>query len=108
MAEKNWHGIYFWYFWVPRKTKRIPYIHVRLVKCYITLNLSAMKPNDLTAEISALEAQLQHHQNLLDKAFSDNREFAETKVIFHEVKIITDKLILLKSSGSPSQLSTTQ
>ena len=59
-----------------------------------------MKPNDLTAEISALEAQLQHHQNLLDQAFSDNRQFAETKIIFHEVKILSDKLIILKNLGN--------
>ncbi len=57
-----------------------------------------MKPNDLTTEISALEKQLNTYKNLLEKAISDDVQFAETKVIFHEVKVLTDKLIILKNS----------
>ena len=57
-----------------------------------------MQTPNLAAEISALEAQLQHHQNLLDQAFSDNLEFAETKAIFHQMKILSDKLETLKKS----------
>ena len=62
-----------------------------------------MQSKDLPAEISALEKQLIHYQNLLDKAFSDDLEFAETKIIFHEVKIIADKLVVLKNMVPPMQ-----
>ena len=59
-----------------------------------------MQTNDLIAEIAALEDQLKHHQKLLDKAFSDNVEFAEVKVIYHETKKIADKLEAVKNKAS--------
>jgi hypothetical protein len=55
-----------------------------------------MKPPDLTAEIAVLEEKLKHHQKLLDQAFANNLQFAETKVILHEVKKIADKLAVVK------------
>ncbi len=56
-----------------------------------------MQTSTLTTEIAVLEEQLEHHQKLLDKAFKENLQFAETKVIFHEVKKISDKLEKLKN-----------
>jgi hypothetical protein len=55
-----------------------------------------MQPTDLATEILLLEDQLLYHTKLLDKAFSENRQFAETRVIFHEVKRITDRLAQIK------------
>jgi hypothetical protein len=59
-----------------------------------------MQTHNLTAEISALEDQLNHYQSLLDKAFSDNAQFSETKIIFHELKKISDKLQAVKKLAS--------
>jgi cell shape-determining protein MreC len=59
-----------------------------------------MQTPDLIAEISVLEEQLAYYKKLLDKAFSDNLQFAETKVIFHEVKKLSDKLAAVKSRAA--------
>ena len=61
-----------------------------------------MQPSDLATEILLLEEQLIYHTKLLDKAFSDNRLFAETRVIFHEVKRITDRLADYKNRARPN------
>ena len=57
-----------------------------------------MQPTTLATEILLLEEQLVYQTKLLDKAFADNLQFAETKVIFHQVKVLTDKLESLKKS----------
>jgi hypothetical protein len=59
-----------------------------------------MQTNNPTAEIAALEDQLKHYQELLDKAFSENVEFSEVKVIYHETKKIADKLEAVKNKAS--------
>jgi hypothetical protein len=85
---------------LPQKLIKISESPERLISEYHS-NLSAMQTSELTAEISALEVQLAHYQNLLEKAFSENLHFAETKMIFHEVKKISDKLIVLKGIIPP-------
>ncbi len=61
-----------------------------------------METPDLTSEIADLEEKLKYHQKLLDKAFSDKLQFAETKVIFHEMKKISDRLAAIKNQVSKS------
>ena len=65
-------------------------------KCCITLNLSAMQTRDLKAEIAALEIQLKHLTNLLDLSIRNNEILAKTKVIYHDLKRVSDKLERLK------------
>jgi hypothetical protein len=59
-----------------------------------------MQTPNLPADISVLEEQLAFYKNLLDKAFSDNLQFSETKVIFHEMKKIADKLEAVRNKNS--------
>jgi hypothetical protein len=61
-----------------------------------------MEVPDLPSEIADLEEKLKYHQKLLDKAFADKLQFAETKVIFHEVKKIADRLAAIKNQVSES------
>lgn len=48
-------------------------------------------------EILALEAEIIRYTNLLDKSFADKAALEKTKVIFHELKILTEKLTELKT-----------
>ena len=49
-------------------------------------------------EILALEAEINHQKKLLDKSIKDDEVLEKTKAIFHELKILSDKLLLLKKS----------
>jgi hypothetical protein len=51
-----------------------------------------MHYHDLQAEISALEKQILSYEQLLDHAFSRNAILKETKKIYHQLKILKDKL----------------
>jgi hypothetical protein len=51
-----------------------------------------MQPRDLQSEISSLEIQVAHHEKKLDKAFADNAELRDTKKIYHELKLLKDRL----------------
>ena len=55
-----------------------------------------MQTKDLQAEIAALEIQLKHLNNLLDQSFRNNEILAKTKIIYHDVRLLTDKLQQLK------------
>ena len=57
-----------------------------------------MQTHDLTSEISDLELELEKQQILLEKAHADKSQFAETEVIFKQVKMLSDKLLILKSA----------
>jgi hypothetical protein len=59
-----------------------------------------MQEPDLTAEIAALEEQLSHYKNLLEKAFEDDLNFGEAKVILQNMKKIADKIADVKSRGT--------
>jgi hypothetical protein len=61
-----------------------------------------MQTPDLAAEIAELEEKLKYHQKLLDKAFSDKLQFDETRIIFHEMKKIADRLTAIKNQVSES------
>ena len=48
-------------------------------------------------EISALEADVNYHKKLLDKSITDNVELEKVKIIFHDLKSLSDKLTKLKN-----------
>jgi hypothetical protein len=56
-----------------------------------------MLTQDNKAEIAVLERELTHYQLLLDKAFEANEELKKTKLIYHELKRISDELKELKN-----------
>lgn len=51
---------------------------------------------DNKEEIIRLENQLRHYEKLLDDSFAKNQVLAETKIIFHELKKISERLMELK------------
>ena len=55
-----------------------------------------MQTKDLTAEITALEIQLKHLSSVLDQSIRNNEILAKTKVIYHELKQVSDKLQQIK------------
>jgi hypothetical protein len=55
-----------------------------------------MQTKNLTAEIAELEIQLKHLTNLLDLSIRNNEILAKTKVIYHDLKRVSDKLERLK------------
>jgi hypothetical protein len=57
-----------------------------------------MQAPDHKSEIIELENQLRQYEKLLDESFAKNQVLAETKIIFHELKKISEKLIELKKS----------
>ncbi|HTB26638.1 MAG TPA: hypothetical protein VK711_14795 [Puia sp.] len=59
-------------------------------------NLSGMQSPEVRAEIVALEIQLSDYKILLDESISNNEVFAKVKTIFHEMKIISEKIEELK------------
>jgi hypothetical protein len=55
-------------------------------------------PKNLQEEIAALETEISNHKKLLDKSISEDEVLEKTKEIFHELKVLSDKLLLLKKS----------
>ncbi len=56
-----------------------------------------MQPSKTTSEeILALEAEISHQKKLLDKSITDDEVLEKTKAIFHNLKLMSDKLALLK------------
>jgi hypothetical protein len=51
-----------------------------------------MQPNDLQTEITALKLQVLNQERILDQAFSRNLELKETKKLYHELKLLKEKL----------------
>jgi hypothetical protein len=64
-----------------------------------------MQSNDLLVEITALNLQVLNQERILDQAFSRNLELKETKKIYHELKLLKEKLTRISElyeSNSPS------
>jgi hypothetical protein len=61
-----------------------------------------MQTKDLNAEITALEIQLKQLTMLLDQSIRNNEILAKTKVIYHDVRLLTDKLQKLKEMSGGS------
>ena len=51
-----------------------------------------MQSNDLQMEISSLKLQVLEQERTLDQAFSRNLKLKETKKIYHELKLLKEKL----------------
>ena len=66
-----------------------------------------MQSNDLLVEITALNLQVLNQERILDQAFSRNLELKETKKIYHELKLLKEKLTriseLYESNSSSDQ-----
>jgi len=66
-----------------------------------------MQSNDLLVEITALNLQVLNQERILDQAFSRNLELKETKKIYHELKLLKEKLTriseLYESKSSSGQ-----
>ena len=57
-----------------------------------------MEPQDRRAEIASLEIQLQRYEYLFDQSIKNNEVLAKTKIILHDIKLVSEKLIELKNS----------
>ena len=57
-----------------------------------------MEPQDRRAEIASLEIQLQRYEYLFDQSSKNNEVLAKTKIILHDIKLVSEKLIELKNS----------
>jgi hypothetical protein len=55
-----------------------------------------MPTQEIDAAIRALEIQLQHYGKLLDQSIRANEILAKTKVIYKDLKAVSDKLHELK------------
>jgi hypothetical protein len=55
-----------------------------------------MPTKEIDAAIKALEIQLHHYENLLDQSFRNNEILAKTKVIYKDLKSVSEKLHALK------------
>ena len=51
-----------------------------------------MQSKDLQTEIATLKLQVLDQERILDQAFSRNLELRETKKIYHELKLLKEKL----------------
>ncbi len=51
-----------------------------------------MQSNDLKTEIIALKLKILDQERMLDQGFSKNLDLKETKKIFHELKLLKEKL----------------
>ena len=56
-----------------------------------------MEPQDRRAEIASLEIQLQRYEYLFDQAIKNNEVLAKTKIILHDIKLVSERLIKLKN-----------
>ncbi|MEJ0081997.1 MAG: hypothetical protein WDM78_13850 [Puia sp.] len=55
-----------------------------------------MQTKDCTDEIRDLEIQLAQYEKLLDLSFRNNEILAKTKVIYHQLKIVSERLMAIK------------
>jgi ABC-type transport system involved in cytochrome bd biosynthesis fused ATPase/permease subunit len=51
-----------------------------------------MKIHELKAEITVLETQLAQYEKLFEDSIENNVEFAQTRIIYHELRKITEKI----------------
>jgi len=51
-----------------------------------------MQSKDLQGKINLLQIQILDYENRLDQAFSQNADLRETKKIYHELRLLKEKL----------------
>jgi hypothetical protein len=56
-----------------------------------------MQPQDHIAEITALEIELQHLGKSLDQSIRNDEVLEKTRLIFHEMRLITERIEKLKN-----------
>jgi len=62
-----------------------------------------MQTKDCTEEIRDLEIQMAHYEKLLDLSFRNNEILAKTKVIYHQLKKISERLAAMKQIHEPQK-----
>jgi tRNA1(Val) A37 N6-methylase TrmN6 len=55
-----------------------------------------MQTEEVSAAIKDLEIQQRQYENLLDQSISNNEILAKVKIIYHDLKAVSDKLKELK------------
>jgi tRNA1(Val) A37 N6-methylase TrmN6 len=55
-----------------------------------------MPTKEIDAAIKALEIQVRHYENLLDQSIRNNEILSQVKVIYHDLKKVSEKLRELK------------
>lgn len=55
-----------------------------------------MQQVELKAEITALEIQTKHLEKVLDQSIRSNEVLAKTKVIYHDLRMASEKLEKLR------------
>jgi hypothetical protein len=64
-----------------------------------------MQSNDLQTEMESLNLRILDQERILDQALARNLELRETKKIYHELKLLKEKMTRLSElfeSSSPS------
>jgi hypothetical protein len=55
-----------------------------------------MQTKDCTDEIRELEIQMAQYEKLLDLSFRNNEILAKTKIIYHQLKKVSERLAAIK------------
>ena len=55
-----------------------------------------MQTKDCTDEIRELEIQIAQYEKLLDLSFRNNEILAKTKIIYHQLKKVSERLTAIK------------
>ena len=55
-----------------------------------------MQTKDCTDEIRELEIQMAQYEKLLDLSFRNNEILAKTKIIYHQLKKVSERLTAIK------------
>ena len=55
-----------------------------------------MQLQDVQSEIDSLQLQLKNNYEIFDQALINNVELKETKKLFHEIKILRERLEVLE------------
>jgi N-methylhydantoinase B/oxoprolinase/acetone carboxylase alpha subunit len=51
-----------------------------------------MNPQDVKAEIAALDIQLQHLKMLLDQSLRNNEEFEKSRIISEDLRLVSERI----------------
>ena len=63
-----------------------------------------MQSKDLLLEITSLHLQVLNHENRLDQALTKNVEIKETKKIYHELRVLKERLAEINSVSEMQDL----
>ena len=63
-----------------------------------------MQTKDLQQEITSLHLQILNQENRLDQALTKNVEIKETKKIYHELRVLKERLAEINSASEIQDL----